>query len=268
MIRFGYSGIGGYIDFNDYNTRLIDGNLHTHSWTYDSSKEQYGERVGRFSKDSLFYELKILFTEHARAELNKFHDITEACVINNVPGTLYWDDWELDCFIIEQSTRPSDDYFGAERTFKVFAPYPFWIRKNKKEFLKNEETSTQGLDYNYDYNYDYAKTKKGSEKWQRKHIAPSHFRFEIYGTAVNPSIRINGHTYAVESKAEQGEYIAIDSREQIVEKRDINGRGTNLFDKRVGDIFRKIEADDLEVDWSGAFGFTLTIYEERSEPTW
>ena len=41
-----------------------------------------------------------------------------------------------------------------------------------------------------------------------------------------------------------------------------------IFEEKNRTIFDKIPSGDLNIVWTAAFGFDLTLYLERGEPTW
>ena len=49
-----------------------------------------------------------------------------------------------------------------------------------------------------------------------------------------------------------------------------NGQQVNIFDLRdkTNSVFEPIPGGNINLIWSGAFGFDLTLYQERSEPRW
>ena len=51
-------------------------------------------------------------------------------------------------------------------------------------------------------------------------------------------------------------------------KTTAGGQKINAFDLRNKEesVFEQIPPGKLALDWSGTFGFDLTLYEERSEP--
>ena len=69
---------------------------------------------------------------------------------------------------------------------------------------------------------------------------------------------------------EAGEYLVIDSLTKKIFKVKRNGEKINEFHLRdsMFDVFQKIPPEDCTITWSGLFGFDLTIFSERSEPSW
>lgn len=267
---------GDVIDFREYSTQIYKGNFHSYEWGYDGTEQQLGSIVNRFTKESLKYEMVVAARGRKRTaenNLNLLTEITEYDVINKTPGKLWWGEYYLNCYVISGETEPSESFYGAERSMVIFAPYPLWIMETKKSFLKalsGDGTGNGWLDYDYDYNYDYAPENGSGWQWYVDHFAASEFEMTIYGPATNPHININGHAYQVYDDVEAGEYIEINSRDNTVVKYRANGSTANLYDMRGKEesVFAPIPGGMNIFTWSGAFGFDVTLFLERSEPKW
>ena len=92
----------------------------------------------------------------------------------------------------------------------------------------------------------------------------------IFGPCIDPRITINGHVYQVFDTVEKGEYITINSINMTIIKNRNNGTTANLWDYQAKEesVFSPIPGNVISVNWSGTFGFDLTLFEERSEPAW
>lgn len=128
---------------------------------------------------------------------------------------------------------------------------------------------TNGAGYPHDYPYDYAPSLVAGSIMCNS-TEGSNFRLLIYGEAVNPSVIIGGHTYAISGTVAKGETLLIDSLNRTITLTTANGNNISWFDKRGRKdyIFEPIPAGKHGVNWSGDFGFDLTIVEKRSEPKW
>ena len=106
--------------------------------------------------------------------------------------------------------------------------------------------------------------------WDIDHVTASDFEMIMYGPCVNPYVIINGHTYTVYTDLEAGEYLVIDSRAYTATKYLSNGTTQNMFNERglADSIFEKIPSGLLRINWSGDFGFDLTLFLERREARW
>ena len=261
---------GKSVDLTQYDTKIYQGNFHSFAWDYNGIEQQYGVILQNFKKSPLIYEMQVAFRKEPEKNLNLFFETAETDIINKSPGKLYWNEHYLECFIIEQSTVPSDDFFGAIRTCQIFAPYPFWVKEETKSFTTESIGTSDFLDYNYGYNYDYSVSDVGSIIWATGHYAPSNFRLVIFGPVINPQIVIDGSIYQVLDTIDTNDYIIIDNRANTIIKYLNNGTQQNRFDYRNKDsnIFKPIPGGNVTINWNGDFGFDLTLFFERSEPAW
>ena len=126
-----------------------------------------------------------------------------------------------------------------------------------------------GMGYPYDYPYDYVLSLV-TNNIVCDSTGSSDFRLLIYGEAVNPSIVIGGHAYAINGTIGKGETLLIDSLNKSITLTTSAGNKINWFDKRGRKdyIFEPIPSGKNLVTWSGEFGFDLTVIEKRSEPRW
>ncbi len=274
-MRLEYVGSAGTIDFTQFNTQIYKGGFHKYEWGYKATEQTLGVTIDHFTKEPLTYEMTIAARGNQTTKennLNRIQDITEQDVVNKTPGKLYWKDWYIDCYIIAGETYPSDDFFGAERVMTILAPYPFWIKEVKKEFLpvNREQGDAGGLNYPYNYDYDYALDTPGQSRWNIDHYAASEFQMVLYGYCQNPKVMIGDYPYQIFDTCEDGEYIIIDSRAKTVKKYLNNGVVSNIFDLRAKEhsVFEKIPGGNQLVTWAGTFGVDITLFTERSEPKW
>ena len=270
---------GQEIDFRKFDTQIYQAGFHTYAWTYEGTAQRFGTTVDRFGKDALEYEMVVAVRGNQKikeSNLNLITEVTEIDVINGVQGRLYWGDYYLNCNIISATSAPSETFFGVEKTMGVFAPFPFWIKEETHQFFaagSGRGSAAQFLDYPYDYAYDYTPPISGVENWYVDHYAGSDFIMTIFGACENPRILINGWAYEVFDTLESGEHIIIDSRNNpvpSVTKYRTNGTTVNLWSKRglEQSIFEPIPSGNLTVNWSGNFGFNITLFLQRSEPAW
>lgn len=247
-------------------------NFHNWSWNVDAVKRQYGERVSAFTRPAAVYEATLsLFgtSQEKLALLEALHDDFELDVRNLTPGRLIWNDYYIECFATESSTKPDDSNMIVDNKVRFYCPYPFWIKEDTKSFFGQASGTTETfLDYPYDYDYDYFSGGSGSATWQTDFPFKSDFRMVIYGPAVNPRIVINDQVYQILDVLEASEHVVIDSKHGTIEKTTASGQRVNAFDLRnkAESVFEQIPAKSLSLSWPGTFGFDLTLYEERSEP--
>lgn len=270
------NGQGKEIDFRQYETQIYQGNFHTYNWTYNTIEQQYGVVISRFTKPAIEYEMVVAIrgTQNQKEiSLDDITDLIEIDIINGVQGKLYWGDHYILCNIVSSNTMPSETFNGAEKTLGILAPYPFWIKEESKTFMPQDgSTSVSGdyLDYPYDYAYDYTGEVKGSAKWLIDHFGSSQFNMKIFGYVNTPKVTINGHLYQVNVTINDGDYLEIDSRDNSIILHRDGGIKENMYYMRYlpSNVFEPIPSGLLEIETSGTFLYSITLFLERSEPRW
>lgn len=239
-------------------------------WEVEEIEEKIGCKVGGFRKKAKVFELVLDFIgtkEEREEEANHLFETTEADIINKVIGKLIYNGYEIQCYIIENKyVGKTERTRVVRREVKVYAPYPFWIKKKEYIFKYSDITSTNNKNYPLKYPYRYANGMK-IVNVQNDAIDSAHFILRLYGPAVNPMITIAGNPYTVHAVVEAGEYIEINSLEKTVIKKMVTGTEVNLFHYKGKKLFRKILPGQHVVQ-CGSFDFDLIIFEERSEPRW
>lgn len=250
--------------------RTKNANYHKWEWAAAGTAQQFGRHVTGFTRSPATYQTKLMFrgTYSENKELiQNLHEDFELDMITMRPARIIWGEYYIECYITASSTYPDD----ANRTvndIEIFCPYPFWIKDISRSFSAGGSASATGLDYPYDYPFDYAHDASGSEPWATGTLLPSEYTMVIYGAVVNPMVMVNDLQIGVYATISEGEYVTIDSRNHTVFKTGTDGTQTNLFDYRVktNSIFQRISGGSLLIEWSGLFGFDLTLHTERSEP--
>lgn len=277
---------GDRIDLSDYPYIFQEGNLL--NWTYSYSTDSlatrdvtYGYKMSAKTipvKVAVLCDYTIQLEERKeqwKEAVDHLADVVQADVIDGKDGRLYTDTgFYLSCKII--GSEKTDWRMGLPimfNTLTVLSDNPVWIREETKEFFSQSEVPAPEngfLDYEYDYEYDYTAQKIGISDWYIDHYQANEFKMTIFGPCVNPRILVNGYPYEVFDTLEAGEYIVIDSRDNSVVKHLVNGTTQNVYDLRAKDqsVFEPIPSGYLNISWSGAFGFEITLYIERGEPRW
>lgn len=277
---------GERIDLSDYPYIFQEGSLL--DWVYSYNTDSlatrdvtYGYKMAAKTipvKVAVLCDYTIPLEERKeqwKEAVDHLADVVQADVIDGKDGRLYTDTgFYLSCKII--GSEKTDWRMGLPimfNTLTVLADKPVWIREETKEFFSQSEVPAPEdgfLDYEYDYEYDYTSQKIGTSDWYIDHYQPSEFKMIIFGACVNPRILINGYPYEVFDTLEAGEYLVIDSRKNTVMKFLANGTAKNIYDLRAKtqSIFEPIPSGNLDIVWSGVFGFEITLYIERGEPRW
>ena len=254
--------------------RTRSANFHEYNWKAQTLTLQYGDKVTRFDKPAQMYSALLDISggiEERKASLNALHAAFDADIFSMLPGKIIHGDYYIHCFITHSNTYYKNPF--TQNEINIYCPYPFWIKENVYDFAKVEDIqdANQFLDFPYDFSYDYRSELTGQAFIQNPGAAPANYRLIIYGAVNNPYIVADGNYIGINTVLENNEYAVIDSRNHTVYKVANNGTRTNLFNDRIkGNVsmFEKISSGDHFVAWSGLFGITLTIYEERSEPLW
>ena len=186
-------------------------------------------------------------------------------------GRLYVNDTFLRCRIRSSTKENWKGYVYSEVELTFIAPELSWVTEVTRQFFPQSEASgSSGLDFPYDHPFDFADEDLGVTAWEIDHVRSSEFQMIMYGPCTNPYVLINNHAYAIYTDLEAGEYLIIDSRSSTVYKYLSNGTVENIFNERglVDSVFEPIPSGLLRINWSGAFGFDLTLFLERREARW
>ena len=265
---------GNVYDLKSDGIRTKTANYHKWNWGVNGTALQFGTRVANFKRNPATYTTRLIFNgsvNERKTMIENLHEDFELDVRNMQTGRIIWGDYYIDCYITSSSTAPDRNEVWTDNDITIYCPYPFWIKEETRTFMPQEAPGEQQyLDYDFDYEYDYFYGNPGIAIWQLDFPFPSEFRMTVFGPAVNPRVLINGYPYQFNDTLEAGEYVVIDSRSNKITKHLVNGYTVNIFDLRNKEqsIFEPIPGGNLTFNWSGQFGFDLTLYEERSEPRW
>ena len=130
------------IELLDYTSVLIkEGNLHEKIWEVETYEKRLGVAIRQFKKSPIEFSLILKFKGKRQKivdNLNKFYDLTEYDILTKTPGKIFFNDWFLECFVLEDRTEPEEEDVGVEKEIKVYAPYPFWIKENTTIITPND----------------------------------------------------------------------------------------------------------------------------------
>lgn len=259
------SGDGGgiYANYND---------LHDYLWEYSTSST---DKITEFTRGVVKKSLPLIVlcssAEEGAAKVDQLLEIADKDVVDKSPGRLIVNGYYMRAYIIG-STKKSYLYNGRymEITLTIVTDTPVWVKEETFYFYgTDEETTGLWLDYPFDFSFDYA--ANGRKKYIiNSSYHASDFELIFWGRALSPSVTINGYKYAVETGLALNEILTINSRDKTVVKTTKTGEQTNLFNYRSKEtsIFEKIAAGTLPVICDGDYTFTITLFDERSEPRW
>lgn len=209
--------------------------------------------------------------EEFQANMEQLYRIIAVDAENDTYGKLYVNGAYLRCRVLKSAKEGWKGYVYSEVEITFQAPELVWITEVTKQFFKQDSAiSVSGMDFEFDFPFDFAVEKRGVAAWEIDHIIPSDFRMIIYGPCVNPKIYINEYPYEILATLEENEYLILDSKSQTIQQYLTNGTIQNLFGKRAfaKSVFEKIPSGLLNINWSGDYGFDLTVFLNRREPPW
>ena len=247
--------------------------FYNYEYTPDVTQLAMGVRVNRFTKGAAQYEMIVDFSgsREERAEnLQAFFELADYDVAMNKPGRLYVGDQYADGFIVKSEVERYDDRYrtiGKKCTF--YLPYPYWIEDRTISYKAIDGQQSGGIEFPIGFPFDLGRTTSGRNTVNNTHYIPTSFLLTIYGPCVNPSIMIGGNVYKVNTTVGNGEYLEIDSINKTVRRKTSTGF-VNEYNNREKSrsIFEAIQPGVNTLLWSGAFGFDLTLHQERSELKW
>lgn len=258
-------------DRNGYEISDIDAFRHEFQHTAEN------DRITEFKKGIQTFSLKANVTDQKNKSWKVLYDemigTFDLDVSEKKAGTLHINESYMKCFIYASTPEEVFEDWGFQTTeLKIITDDPTWITEKKLTFFSTSISgpSASGLDFPFDFPFDFAPEENETEYRTVDHYAPSHFKMLVYGPCVNPKITINGYPRQVFTTLESNEYMVIDSRENSVTKYLANGTTQDIYNSRqfTPSIFEKIPGGQLTFNRSGAFGYEVTFYLERSEPKW
>lgn len=249
-------------------------NYHKWNWGVDGTALQFGVRVADFTRDAATYNSTLVFDgplSERKTLVENLHEDFELDVRKKTPGRITWGDYYIDCYITISSTYPDANNVWTDNEITIYCPHPFWIKEETRVFYPQEAPEDERfLDYTFDYEYDYYFGSPGVATWNTDFPFESEFIMTVFGPVSNPRVLVNGYPYQFNDTLEEMEYVVIDSRSNTIMKHLANGQAVSIFDLRNKEqsIFEPMPAGTMTVNWTGLFGFNITLFEERSEPRW
>lgn len=259
MIAYYKNSRGETINFMRFPYRTVEADWFDASW-----EEENGGYETKMSID--------VFGDRAEFKNNmeSLYQIIAVDAEEDTYGRLYVNDTFLRCRIKTSEKSGWKGYIYSEVELIFTAPVLSWVREKRKSFAVRQNTTSNGLNFPFNFPFNFASSQKGQASWKIEHPAPSEFQMIVYGPCVNPRVLIDGYPYEVFTTLDVGDYMIIDSQSDTVYKYLSNGTIQNLFHNRGLEysIFEKIPSGLLNINWSGDFGFDLTLFLERREAAW
>ncbi|KAA8831474.1 hypothetical protein EMO89_01695 [Bifidobacterium tissieri] len=197
---------------------------------------------------------------------------------NARPGVIGVDGWECDALVVShEPDRITPGWLQGKLTVLLLGKWRTWGESDVTSFNPRNDTGEQWLDLPTDMAFDLT----GMQRINIVHnpmMERMPFRMVVYGPVTNPGVQIGDNYYQVNvTVPEQGSLTIISiTRQKSVILRDRYGNETDVFDKAERGsgldggryIFQPIPPGDSRVEWSGDYGFDLTVVREDTEPPW
>lgn len=260
--------------------KIKEANYHNYEWTPDTTERQFGVTVNRFKKAPIAYQTTFMFTgpyESNKALLEALHADFERDIISNTPGTLTWGECYIKTFVRSSSTFPDEDTnLFTRNVVEFYCPYPFWIAEKSVSItpLNMEVLEDRDKGYTYEYWYKYAQNQTVTTiQTSANYYSDCDFRMTAYGPFSSLYVTISGQIYNISFAADAAEYIVVDTRKNGLYKGQAylvrnNGDIVNVFDYRNPnyELFKKVPAGTIVINYPRTYGIDLTFFMERSEP--
>lgn len=275
-----------YENSNGDSVNLSSGNfvceekpLRTFKWnyTFNTLPSDRGASADSFyrGENAFDFNLVVWSENHEKTAelLNNLSNIIEYDVRMRTAGKLWLDDHYIECYIVSGAVnRYSRDKAVCSKRYTVLPVGMYWCFETKSTFpIGSGIQTSQGVKkYNNRYPYKYGIGYSSqiiyndTERWDIPAV------ITIYGPISNPSLRIAGNTYAVNATIGSNERIVIDQKMKKIYKISARGERSNLYPYRdkTHNIFEYIPSGNVDVVYSGDFGFDVTLIHQRSEPLW
>lgn len=212
--------------------------------------------------------------DERKTMLDSICDIIEVDTNSNIPGTLFYGDYYIKCYIISSNTSIASINTRSSLELGIYCPKQEWIKEKQyimPAFNQSRSTTKDVKKYPYTYSYIYS-ANKGIIDIVNESLSDNDFILRFYGECSNPYIKIGDILYQVNTTLAAGEYLEIDSYHNTITGYDKYGNTRNLFyyrDKESrSDFFVKIPSGLTQASWSGNFNAELIVFDKRGEPRW
>lgn len=260
--------------------KIKEANYHNYEWTPDITERQLGVTVNRFKKAPIAYQTTLMFMGsylENKALLEAMHADFERDIISNTPGILTWGECYIKTFVRSSSTFPDEDTnLYTRNVVEFYCPYPFWIAEKSISItpLNMEVLDDRDKGYTYEYWYKYAQNQTVTTiQTNANYYSDCDFKLTAYGPFSSLYVTISGQIYNISFPADAAEYMVIDTRKNGLYKGQAylvrnNGDIVNVFDYRNPnyELFKKVPAGTIVINYPRTYGVDLTFYMERSEP--
>ena len=206
-------------------------------------------------------------------ERDRVRRVMDRDVQAGTPGELVFDgEWRTRAYGVKAEPQAIYRDYRAEKLTLVLID-GIWRRPTTVSYLAQQAAGGEWLNYPHDYPMNYMATP-APQTVEGNGWAESPVRLTIFGPAVNPAVTIAGNRYAYDGTVASGARVVIDGLAKTVTEISVTGDVVNRFSsarrgggKGSGEYcFQPIPPGTSSLEWSGAFGFDLTRWDEESEP--
>lgn len=274
MVNIYYqNNYGQKVDLMALPYKIRQADLHDYTWKYQS-RDSLNPTVTRFYRSmesfSVGLDVYAVTEKTFHQAMNQLLEVTDKDVQGLTPGRLYVNSEYLPCYIVSSAKSnwmPGLPFVSVD--LSLISEKGQWIKETRLNFTGSSGSTEAYMDYPFDYAYDYSSSTTDGILVNTGFL-PADFELTVYGACAGPQIVIAGHAYKVSCGLQSGDHLIVNSLNKKIYKVTQAGERINQFHLRRRDsyIFEKIPAGDNTVVWDGSFAFGITLYEERSEPTW
>lgn len=256
-------------DLEGENIRVKSGGFHSFNWNVDAEELKIGARIKEFRKDPVVYEITLNLRgnlEERKKLLDSMHDASEYDIQTLMPGTVYFGDYYIKCFIFAADTRADTEIScRTDKTIRIYCPHPFWT--------KEESYYIPPIDIEGEW-----ELLEVPASIPNTNFTDCHYRLRAYGPFPSQWVGlnklffyINDNQVQVDYTCKENEYIELDTRDETIVLVDAaTGSRTNIYHLQNFnlDTFKKIPAGENVLKYDRSYAIEITLFHERSEPKW
>ena len=218
-----------------------------------------------------------LFSNNPK-EFERCRSLIEADVINGEAGVLECDGWQARVYGMEFEVDDVHASLHLEFKIKFVMVDGCWKKATKFQIQKKTpEQDNEALDYPHDYPFDYGKSNRAIDITSPAKY-PAKMTLTIWGTAINPSVRIAENNYVFNVTVPEGGRLVCDGSgvTKTIKLYTAEGVMSDVLDKgrRDGGIgggtycFEPVPAGTHVVQYDGSFAMDIELWEERGGLPW
>lgn len=257
------------LDFLSLGIYANSNDLRDFEWTVSSDNN----RITGFSKGVVKKTIPFIFyvsEDKANEIKNKFYEHFEIDVLRQSKGYFEINGYKYYCYLTKSV---KSDYLNTKRLLQLKAEITtddsYWVKETTKTINFGElSESTDALKYSFTYPFIYRNLN--SVNITNDDFIESDGIIRIYGSAINPLLKIGDNIYQVNDSIDENEYIEIDTKNKTIYKYSKYGDMTNIFHLRNKEynVFKPIPNGQINVSANASFKADIVIIERRGEPKW